>query len=255
MHPSTEAPPRTLPADSDQPLRQPEFGHAGSDRNDDDHHRIGDAVDGPTEDRAPPEHQRDFGGQTADQVAIDDQRRDEATRPDGPLPDAATDGLPHDEHRMDEPSDVHPGDDTGTTPDDNEPGTSEEPSYHDPAAETPAQDEPAAGLRGGEATSRDEPGDLKPGDGAATVVAAIWAEGSAQDFRDRWREAQLRFVDDPRQAAEDTRHLVNEAVDALTAALASHREQLNALPTNGDTEQYRQVVQRCRTFFEHLLTV
>jgi hypothetical protein len=54
--------------------------------------------------------------------------------------------------------------------------------------------------------------------------------------------------------AGDTRNLVDETVEALTAALASHRQQLNSLPTNGDTEQYRVLVQRCRTFFERLLT-
>jgi hypothetical protein len=132
---------------------------------------------------------------------------------------------------------------------------SEEPADRDPAAEAPADDEPAAGQHADEPASRDEPTDLKPSDGPVTLVAAIWAEGSARDLRDRWREAQLRFVDDPRQAATDTRNLVNEAVDTLTAALASYREQLNSLPTNGDTEQYRVVVQRCRTFFERLLTL
>jgi hypothetical protein len=109
----------------------------------------------------------------------------------------------------------------------------------------------------------DPPGDIHrddhvgttPGDGPATLDAAIWAEGSVQELRDRWREAQLRFVDDPRKAAADTRNLVDEAVEALTAALASHREQLNSLPTNGDTEQYRVFVQRSRTFFERLLTL
>jgi hypothetical protein len=96
---------------------------------------------------------------------------------------------------------------------------------------------------------------LKPGEVPAAAVTAIWTEDSAQDLRDRWREAQLRFVDDPQKAADDTRNLVNEAVEALTAALASHREQLNSWPDNSDTEQYRVIVQRYRTFFERLLTL
>ena len=45
------------------------------------------------------------------------------------------------------------------------------------------------------------------------------------------------------------------AVEALTAALASHREQLNSWPANGDTEQYRVVVQRYRAYFERLLSL
>jgi hypothetical protein len=125
---------------------------------------------------------------------------------------------------------------------------------HGPAAPAPTDDEPVV-PQTGEPAGRDEPADLTPGDGPVPLVAAIWAEDSAADFRNRWREAQLRFVDDPRQAAHDTRNLVHEAVDALTATLASHREQLNSLPTNGDTEQYRVVVQRYRTFYERLLTL
>jgi len=96
---------------------------------------------------------------------------------------------------------------------------------------------------------------MKPGDVPAAAVTAIWIQDSAQDLRDRWREAQLRFVDDPQKAAGETRDLVDEAVEALTAALASHREQLNSWQANGDTEQYRMVVQRYRTFFERLLTL
>jgi hypothetical protein len=124
-----------------------------------------------------------------------------------------------------------------------QPGTDDRP---EPAAtDVSARPEP---------TSLDEPSDRMPDDAPAAPVAAILPEGSVQDFRDRWREAQLRFVDDPRKVAGDTRSLVHEAVEALTAALASHREQLDALPANGDTEQYRLVVQRYRVFLERLLT-
>jgi hypothetical protein len=87
------------------------------------------------------------------------------------------------------------------------------------------------------------------------LVVAIWSEDAAQQFRDRWRDAQLRFVDDPGQVAEDARELVNELVEALTAALASYREQLNSWRADGDTEQYRRIVQQYRTFFDRLLTL
>jgi hypothetical protein len=230
------------------------FGHAEPARHDDQNH-IGDTADGPTADPAQPEAQRHAGEQTADQPTAADQWRDPAAPRDEQPRDAVTDDEPHGERRMDELSGIHRDNDTGTTHDDYEPAASEEPAQHDPAAEAPADDEPAAGPHAGEPTSREEPTDLKPGDAPVPLVAAFWAEGSAQDLRDRWHEAQLRFVDDPRKAADDTRNLVSEAVDALTATLASHREQLNALPTNGDTEQYRVVVQRCRTFFERLLTL
>jgi hypothetical protein len=207
-------------------------GRAEPDRHDQTY--IAAAVDGPAADPA----------QAADRHDVNEPARD-----------AVADDVPHGQHPTDDVGDVRRDDDTGTKHDGHEPTASEEPAHHGPTAEAPTDGQPAAGPHAGEPVGRDEPTDLTRSDGPVPLVAAIWAEDSAADFRDRWREAQLRFVDDPRQAAQDTRDLVNEAVDALTATLASHREQLNSLPTNGDTEQYRVVVQRYRTFYERLLTL
>jgi hypothetical protein len=183
-----------------------------------------------------------------------DQRHDEAASHEGQPPDAVADGEPHGERRMDAPGDIYRDDDMSTTHDD-EPAALDEPSQHDPAVDMPVVDEPTAGAHATEPTSPDEPTGLKPADVPAAAVTTIWTEDSAQDLRDRWREAQLRFVDDPQKAADDIRDLVNEAVAALTAALASQREQLNSWPSNGDTELHRVIVQRYRTFFERLLTI
>jgi hypothetical protein len=142
--------------------------------------------------------------------------------------------------------DIHRDDDNGTTQHDETAGF-DPPVDLEPGTDDATVDEPPAHPAAAEATSLDESTDLKPGDVPATLVAAIWTEDSAQDLRGRWREAQLRFVEDPRKVAEDTRDLLNEAVEALTAALSSHREQLNDWPTNRDTEQYRMLVQRYRT--------
>lgn len=123
----------------------------------------------------------------------------------------------------------------------------------DPAARQDEQ--PYDAVADDEPPSSDEPTDFKPGDAPAATVTPIWSDDSARDFRDRWREAQLSFVDDPQKAADDIRTLVDESVEALTVALASQREQLDSWPDNRDTEQYRMVVQRYRTFFERLLAV
>jgi hypothetical protein len=103
------------------------------------------------------------------------------------------------------------------------------------------------------AADADNDGGLKPGDVPVSVVAFL-AEDAVQDLRQRWREAQLGFVDDPRQATEDVRNLVNEAIDKVTSALQSQRDQLGDGPT-GDTEHYRVTVQRCRVFFDRLLNL
>jgi hypothetical protein len=131
-------------------------------------------------------------------------------------------------------------DDTSATPSDREPEAFDEPARHEPAVAAPEEDESA---------------EFRPGDAPATEVTPMWTDDSTQELRERWHQAQLRFIDDPKKAADDTRDLVNETVETLTAALASHHEQLNSWPDNLDTEQYRMIVQRYRTFFERLLTV
>ncbi|NHW87186.1 hypothetical protein HA066_22405, partial [Escherichia coli] len=59
-----------------------------------------------------------------------------------------------------------------------------------------------------------------------TGAATLFDDATAQGFRDRWRDVQLRFVDDPRAAAGEAQSLVSEAMEALSAALAEHRNKL-----------------------------
>mgnify|MGYP001138603975 CR=1 FL=1 len=96
--------------------------------------------------------------------------------------------------------------------------------------------------------------ELKPGDVPVAPVTAFLADTVAQDLRQRWREAQLGFVDDPQKAADDVRNLVNEAIDAVTAALSSQRDTIGGT-TGGDTEHFRVTVQRCRALFDRLLNL
>ncbi|HZN73706.1 MAG TPA: hypothetical protein VFC00_18715 [Micromonosporaceae bacterium] len=255
MRPYTEAPPRDPSTDGDRPLLQRVFGPAEPDRHDDQAH-VGDSVDEQAADRQADQAARPTPDQpTAGGQAVGDDRRDGAAWRDEQPDGAVADDEPHGERRMDGQGDIHPEDDPSTTHDAVGSATFDEAARHDPDAEAQADDEPAAGTGAAEPASLDEPTDFEPGDAPAAAVTAIWTDDSARDLRDRWREAQLRFVDDPHKAADDTRTLVNEAVEALTAALASHREQLNSWPSSGDTEQYRVVVQRYRTFFERLLTL
>jgi hypothetical protein len=83
-------------------------------------------------------------------------------------------------------------------------------------------------------------------------VAGLWGEGTAQGYRDRWREVQLRFVDDPAGAAREANQLVEEAVGALTAELSRQKESLGGW-SGEDTEELRSVVRRHRDFLDRLL--
>ncbi|MEH1015903.1 hypothetical protein V6U90_22675 [Micromonospora sp. CPCC 206060] len=76
-----------------------------------------------------------------------------------------------------------------------------------------------------------------------------------QEYRDRWREVQLRFVDDPRAAAGEAREVVGDAIEAVARALASRRNELDGWQQSGsdDTEQLRMVVRRYRDLLDRLL--
>jgi hypothetical protein len=98
---------------------------------------------------------------------------------------------------------------------------------------------------------------------------ALWAGVDTQALRERWRDVQLRFVDDPRSAADDAAALVDEAAQTLIAAIESRRSALTeahpkgrgpAQPgapedprPEGETEQLRVSVQRYREFLDQVM--
>jgi hypothetical protein len=104
-------------------------------------------------------------------------------------------------------------------------------------------------------TARADTTDMRPGDVPAAPVAALVSTDLAQGFRERWREVQLRFVDDPRAAAGEAQNLAEEAVEALISALSGRKSDLGGWEaTEGsDTEQLRMVVRRYRDFLERVL--
>ncbi|SCL18407.1 hypothetical protein GA0070616_1503 [Micromonospora nigra] len=85
--------------------------------------------------------------------------------------------------------------------------------------------------------------------------ATLFDHDTAQGFRDRWRDVQLRFVDDPKAAAGDAQSLVDEAIQALAAALRAQKEKLGGWQDSGsaDTEQLRMAVRQYRDFLDRVL--
>ena len=124
------------------------------------------------------------------------------------------------------------------------------------ADESERVDEAAA-----DATTVDEPvaaeeaPELLPGAAAAVPVTGLWADGRSQEFRDRWRDVQLKFVDDPHAAAQEAESLVGDAVEAITNALAAQREELSGWQSaeKHDTEELRMAVRQYREFLDRIL--
>ncbi|MEU1586197.1 hypothetical protein [Micromonospora sp. NPDC005710] len=93
------------------------------------------------------------------------------------------------------------------------------------------------------------------GSTVAAEPATLLDMDTAQGFRDRWRDVQLRFVDDPQAAAGEAQSLVEEAIQALSSALAAQKNTLGGWQDAGsvDTEQLRMAVRNYRDFLDRVL--
>ncbi|WBB74814.1 hypothetical protein O7602_04505 [Micromonospora sp. WMMD1128] len=114
----------------------------------------------------------------------------------------------------------------------------------------------AASTAGGGAAAGTLAGAERPASGAVPGDAAtLFAPDAAQGFRDRWRDVQLRFVDDPQAAVGEAESLVEEAIEALSTALREQRSRLGAWQESGssDTEQLRVAVRGYRDFLDRVL--
>ncbi|GLY01335.1 hypothetical protein [Actinoplanes sp. NBRC 101535] len=81
--------------------------------------------------------------------------------------------------------------------------------------------------------------------------APFFPESDTQALRERWRDVQLRFVDDPKAATSDAATLVDEAVDKLTTALKEHRGAV--VKGEDDTEGLRVELRSYRDILDRLL--
>ncbi|GAA3436439.1 hypothetical protein [Kutzneria kofuensis] len=97
------------------------------------------------------------------------------------------------------------------------------------------------------------PGQRQPGDAAADV---LFDEADAARFRDRWREVQAGFVDDPKRAVQDADVLVAELMQSLASAFSERKHLLEDQWREGssaETEDLRLALRGYRSFLDQLL--
>jgi hypothetical protein len=90
----------------------------------------------------------------------------------------------------------------------------------------------------------------------ADAAPPLFSADVTNDFRSRWTEVQIGFVDTPREAVERADELVADAIKRLAESFSEERAQLEAQwARDGDvsTEDLRIALQRYRSFFERLL--
>ncbi|MEV6345135.1 hypothetical protein [Actinoplanes sp. NPDC051851] len=196
--------------------------HADEDRRDED-------VDVPLEDRTADDDKDDVAVVDAKTEDEDAAERAEAERAEA---DAEADAAESDE--------VAAVDETPAETDEDAAEEATEAGGLDAAAE-PAPAEPVVAAV------------AVPAAGAAAPAgpAAFFPVEDTQPLRDRWRETQLKFVDDPKASAAEAAALVDETIEKLTTAI---RQQRGALTSGGDdTEALRQELRGYRDILDRLL--
>jgi hypothetical protein len=89
-------------------------------------------------------------------------------------------------------------------------------------------------------------------------LAALFLGPVADDFRQRWDEIQIGFVDDPRNAVQRADELVAQVMKTLAESFAEQRGRIESGIGGGgqsDTEALRVGLQRYRSFFQRLLAI
>lgn len=90
----------------------------------------------------------------------------------------------------------------------------------------------------------------------AETPDAVFQTSDLERYRNRWREVQASFVDEPRQAVQQADELVGAVIRQLTDIFSEERTRLDAqLSGDTSTEDLRQAVRRYRSFFDRLLSV
>ena len=100
-------------------------------------------------------------------------------------------------------------------------------------------------------------------DGAATYEPsgtheALFPSSDSDNFRRRWNDIQVSFVDEPKPSVEKADQLVESVIQQLTKVFAEERSKLEKDWSKGgevSTEDLRQALRRYRTFFDRLLSV
>jgi hypothetical protein len=86
-------------------------------------------------------------------------------------------------------------------------------------------------------------------------LAPLFLPQTAQEFRSRWDEVQIGFVDDPTRAVRKADELVAQVMKNLAETFAHERSALEGELDQSDTEHLRVALRRYRSFFQRLLSL
>jgi hypothetical protein len=125
-----------------------------------------------------------------------------------------------------------------------------------PVADEARPEEFGAGTVTGVEEVEDPRPPLRPGDVEEHPIA-VWSGDSTQQVRDRWRDLQVQFFDDPQAAVQGARGLVTEVVRTLSDQLLAERDEFDPHRDTDrpDTETMRVAMRRYREFLDRILAL
>ncbi|MFD3686105.1 hypothetical protein ACFWTE_14940 [Nocardiopsis sp. NPDC058631] len=170
--------------------------------------------------------------------------RPEGTGPDGPGTDPAR--VVTVDAEVSDPAPAPP------------PATEPAPATAPPHASESVPPTASAGSgRAGAGREHGRTGTDRPGPGRADGAWTLRPRGvEPGEVRERWRETQGGFVDDPRRAVQEAEALATEVADALVAEIEARRSALRSAWSDGDgsdTEVLRVALRDYRSFVEELV--
>ena len=132
------------------------------------------------------------------------------------------------------------------------PSRAETPERPEPGGQSPPTDgtrtPPSAGTPASSPAGTDAPS-------SAGAPERLLDPAESERFRERWREVQSAFVDDPGESVRKADDLASEAVEALGRAVAEHRRTLSDGAGGGehpDTERLRLALRGYRDLLDRI---
>lgn len=89
-------------------------------------------------------------------------------------------------------------------------------------------------------------------------LSPLFSNDEESDFRNRWKDIQTGFVDEPRRSVEQADELIARLLQRLAESFSeqrSHLEQQWEKSDSASTEDLRLALRRYRSFFDRLLSI
>lgn len=89
-------------------------------------------------------------------------------------------------------------------------------------------------------------------------LSPLFSNDEESDFRNRWKDIQTGFVDEPRRSVEQADELIARLLQRLAESFSeqrSHLEQQWEKSESASTEDLRLALRRYRSFFDRLLSI